>query len=127
MLIYVTILLTPSKNRATNDGIMDPSIPSSSGLPIPMDNNWEYLHGRVNPGADESLFLVESVDVKEAEREDLHRRNELLASDEHDKSEVEVLAARITPGMKILLLPGFLTVSYVSLRSHINYPLGLGH
>ena len=48
-----------------------------------MENDWEYLHGRVNPGTDESLLLVETLDVKELEREDLQRRNDLLRSEEH--------------------------------------------
>jgi hypothetical protein len=78
---------------------MEPSVPFSSGSAIVMDNDWEYLHGRLNPGQEESIFLVESVDVKEAEREDLHRRNDLLTSDD--------------PGMKMFLLPNFMTMPYV--------------
>jgi hypothetical protein len=92
---------------------MEPSVPFSSGSAFVMDNDWEYLHGRLNPGQEESIFLVESVDVKEAEREDLHRRNDLLTSDEQDKSAVEGPKASIDPGMKMFLLPNFMTMPYV--------------
>jgi hypothetical protein len=92
---------------------MEPSVPSSSGSAILMDNDWEYLHGRLNPGQEESIFLVESVDVKEAGREDLHRRNDLLTSGEQDKSAAEGPKAPIAPGMKMFLLPNFMTMSYI--------------
>jgi hypothetical protein len=113
LFIYPPCSLLLSGLLATNDGIMEPSVPSSSGSAIVMDNDWEYLHGRLNPGQDESVFLVESVDVKEAEREDLHRRNDLLTSDEQDKSAAEGSKAPIDQGMKMFLLSNFMTMPYV--------------
>jgi hypothetical protein len=59
---------------------------STSGLEIPLDNDWEYLHGRVDPGQDESLSLVESVAVPVPEITDLEQRNNLSSSKEKDES-----------------------------------------
>lgn len=35
-----------------------------------MDNTWEYVHGRVDPGLEESMNLVESVAAREPRRLD---------------------------------------------------------
>jgi hypothetical protein len=51
-----------------------------------MDNDWEYLHGRVDPGQDESLNLVESVVVEVPETADLEQRNTLSSPIEHGES-----------------------------------------
>ncbi len=59
---------------------------STSGINIPMDNDWEYLHGRVDPGQDENISLVASVAVTEPDRADLEQRNNLSASDEKNGS-----------------------------------------
>jgi hypothetical protein len=59
---------------------------STSALDPPMDNDWEYLHGRVDPGQDENLNLVESVPVRGPENADLEQRNNLSASKEHGES-----------------------------------------
>ncbi|TVY27158.1 hypothetical protein LHYA1_G005293 [Lachnellula hyalina] len=54
---------------------MDPTGSSTScegnipTLDIPMDNNHTYLHGRLDPGRDESLWGLESVEAREPERE----------------------------------------------------------
>jgi hypothetical protein len=59
---------------------------STSGLDPPMENNWEYLHGGVDPGQDESLKLVESVTVTRPEEADLEQRNNLSCSKEKGES-----------------------------------------
>lgn len=41
---------------------------SSSQLDPPLENNWEFLHGRVDPGPDASLALVDGIEAKEPER-----------------------------------------------------------
>ncbi len=51
-----------------------------------MDNDWEYLHGGVDPGQDENIRLVASVAVTGPEKADLEQRNNLSATNE--KSEV---------------------------------------
>jgi hypothetical protein len=51
-----------------------------------MDNDWEYLHGGVDPGQDENLTLVESVAVTGREEVDLEQRNNLSSSKENDES-----------------------------------------
>jgi hypothetical protein len=58
---------------------------STSGLDIPMDNDWEYLHGGIDPGQDESVALVESVAVAGPEKADL-QRNDLSALGEKSGS-----------------------------------------
>lgn len=35
---------------------------------IPMENNDTYLHGRVDPGNEESIHLVDAVSVKDSTR-----------------------------------------------------------
>lgn len=59
---------------------------SGSGLDIPMDNDWEYLHGGIDPGQDENIKLVESVPVTGPEEAELEQRNNLSLSTEKDSS-----------------------------------------
>jgi len=51
-----------------------------------MDNDWEYLHGRVDPGQDENLNLLESVEVEVPGDADLEQRNTLSSPEETDES-----------------------------------------
>jgi len=64
-----------------------PEIPdmasSSSEVPFPMDNDWEYLHGGINPGIEENYPLVESIPAKDPEKEVLREKNNLPSSDEN--------------------------------------------
>jgi len=59
---------------------------STSGLDISMDNDWEYLHGGVDPGQDESIALVEAVLVTGLEKVDLEQRNNLSTSSKKSDS-----------------------------------------
>lgn len=45
-----------------------------------MDNDYEWLHGRVDAGIDENLNLVEAVPVQMPETEELQQRNFLNVS-----------------------------------------------
>lgn len=36
----------------------------SSGMSFPMENDWEYRHGRVDPGRDENIRLLEPVHIE---------------------------------------------------------------
>ncbi len=59
---------------------------STLGLDPPMDNDWEYRHGRVAPGQDENLNLLESVSVTEPEEGELEQRNNLSHSKDKGES-----------------------------------------
>lgn len=50
---------------------------SSSTSNFPMENDWEYLHGRIDPGQEENFDLVDSVPVEQTESSKLQERNEL--------------------------------------------------
>ncbi len=83
---------------------------SSAETDYPMENDWEYLHGRINPGIEENLHLVESLDVKDPDTEILKHRNNLLA-DEEDGATDATSAASISTGIVahiflLSLLPG---------------------
>jgi hypothetical protein len=69
-----------------------------------MENDWEYLHGGVDPGQDENLNLVESVAVTGREEADLEHRNNLSSSKENGESSK---APQCLVGMP-LTHPGFL-------------------
>lgn len=68
-----------------------------------MDNDWEYLHGGVDPGQDENLNLVQSVAVTGPEEADLEQRNNLSSSKENGESSkasqslVDILASYPSP------------------------------
>jgi hypothetical protein len=47
-----------------------------------MDNDYQWLHGRVDAGIEENFNLVESVPVKIPAREELQQRNLINASRE---------------------------------------------
>ena len=53
---------------------------SSSGIDIPMVDDSKFLHGRVDPGLEESLLLVEAVPVKAPERGGSQNWNDPLSS-----------------------------------------------
>ncbi len=44
---------------------------------IQMENDWEYRHGRIDPGPDESIDLVESVPAGRGVQRAETRRNEV--------------------------------------------------
>jgi hypothetical protein len=57
-----------SKELGSGAGVDDLPIAIDSlmsDLDFPMDNNWEYMHGRVDPGVDESIHLVEGITVEQ--------------------------------------------------------------
>jgi hypothetical protein len=62
-----------------------------------MENDWEYRHGRVDPGQDENLNLLESVSVMGPEEGELEQRNNLSHS--KDKSESSNVPQRGLLGM----------------------------
>jgi hypothetical protein len=62
-----------------------------------MENDWEYRHGRVDPGQDENLNLLESVSVTGPEEGELEQRNNLSHS--KDKSESSNVPQRGLLGM----------------------------
>lgn len=62
---------------------------SSSGIDIPMVDDSKFLHGRVDPGLEESLALVEAVPVKAPERGASQSRNDPLSSQSRDCEKVE--------------------------------------
>ena len=70
---------------------------STSSLDPPMENDWEYRHGRVDPGQDENLNLLESVPVTGPEEGELEQRNNLSLS--KDKSESSNVPQRGLLGM----------------------------
>lgn len=47
-----------------------------------MDNDYQWLHGRVDAGVEENFNLVESVPVKIPAREELQQRNLINVSRE---------------------------------------------
>lgn len=53
----------------------------------PMENDWEYVHGRVDPGVDESIHLVEGVSAGEAVPQDWHQDMEPLRGKKRKSSE----------------------------------------
>ncbi|KUJ18728.1 uncharacterized protein LY89DRAFT_503558 [Mollisia scopiformis] len=55
---------------------------SSSEDPYPMDNDYEWLHGRVDAGIEDSINLVESVPVQMPAIEELQQRNLINVSRE---------------------------------------------
>jgi hypothetical protein len=59
---------------------------SSSEIHIPMVDDSKFLHGRVDPGLEESLLLVEAVPVKALERGESQNRNDRLSSVDNGKS-----------------------------------------
>jgi hypothetical protein len=71
---------------------------SPSGIDIPMDKDWEYLHGRVDPGQDENISLVASVAVTRPEKADLEQRNNLSAWNKKSGCG-KALHAHVPPGM----------------------------
>jgi hypothetical protein len=62
-----------------------------------MDNDWEYIHGRVDPGQDENINLVASVPVTGLEKADLEQRNNLSATNEKSEAD-KTPEARSLPG-----------------------------
>lgn len=48
----------------------------------PMDNDYQWLHGRVDAGNDENVHLVESVPVQLPAKEELQQRNLINVSRE---------------------------------------------
>lgn len=60
---------------------------TSSTVDYPMENDWEYVHGRVDPGVDESIHLVEGIAAEESSQEG--RYNSFLSSsDENEETSV---------------------------------------
>ncbi len=48
----------------------------STETDYPLENDWEYLHGRINPGVEENFDLVESIPRPQVEA--LRHRNNLM-------------------------------------------------
>ncbi|PMD12000.1 hypothetical protein NA56DRAFT_58259 [Hyaloscypha hepaticicola] len=82
---------------------------STSSLDPPMENDWEYRHGRVDPGQDENLNLLESVPVTGPEEGELEQRNNLsLSKDKSESSNVPqrgLLDIPVSNGSPLLRLP----------------------
>ncbi|KAF8852822.1 hypothetical protein BDZ45DRAFT_749210 [Acephala macrosclerotiorum] len=71
----------------------------SSGDQYPMDNDYEWLHGRVDAGIDENLNLVEALLVPMPETEELQQRNFLNVSREGTPFQRGLPSAYSLPGM----------------------------
>lgn len=65
-----------------------------------MENDYQWLHGRVDAGVEENFNLVESVPVKIPAREELEQRNLINVSREGTPLHSGVLSS--LPGMEIL-------------------------
>ncbi|KAE8449488.1 hypothetical protein EG329_008096 [Mollisiaceae sp. DMI_Dod_QoI] len=74
---------------------------SSADDQYPMDNDYEYLHGRVDPGIEENINLVESVPVQMPEREELEQRNFLNASREGTPFQNELPSRYSLPALAV--------------------------
>ncbi|KAL5327680.1 hypothetical protein ACEPPN_005381 [Leptodophora sp. 'Broadleaf-Isolate-01'] len=59
---------------------MDPTSSSSaaSQTSYPMENDYNYQHGRINPGVEENFDLIESIPVEKTQDEELQQRNDLM-------------------------------------------------
>jgi hypothetical protein len=64
-----------------------------------MENDWEYLHGRVNPGKEASLDLVESVDTKAPRRLEPQRQHTVLEDIEEDVSQDTISREKTLSGV----------------------------
>ncbi|KAL2061344.1 hypothetical protein VTL71DRAFT_7617 [Oculimacula yallundae] len=53
----------------------------------PMENSYNYLHGRINPGLEENFDLIESIEIEKQLDRELQQRNDLVGlSDDEDVS-----------------------------------------
>ncbi|TVY37485.1 hypothetical protein LOCC1_G006195 [Lachnellula occidentalis] len=85
---------------------------STPTLDIPMDNNHLYLHGRLDPGRDESLGALESVEAREPERE-------LPSVDDHSLSSTLADGIQSCPSTDAPLPPQTHQSSLVALPSEL--------
>jgi len=76
----------------------------TSVVDIPMDNYDLYLHGRLDPALDESVALVESVEVKGPERESSKMDYNLFSSSENGESSSAAIQPYRSTGMFDLML-----------------------
>jgi len=68
-----------------------------------MDNNHTYLHGRLDPGRDESLWGLESVEAREPERELPRVDDNSLLSTQNGKLSRETIQLCPLTGMSDLI------------------------
>lgn len=68
---------------------------SGSLADYPMENNYKYVHGRVDPGFDESIHLVEGIAVRKSLEEG--RRDFLTSSDVNQ--EATIARYKVSQGM----------------------------
>lgn len=75
---------------------------SSSAVEIPMDSTWEYVHGRIDPGLEESMNLVESVAAREPKRLNEQEKKVLTEMGNGDSSKI-VTSTDVSLGTLLLL------------------------
>ncbi|KAH7327204.1 F-box domain-containing protein [Rhexocercosporidium sp. MPI-PUGE-AT-0058] len=66
-------MASPSSSSSSSSSASTP--PPTS---YPMENDYNYQHGRINPGVEENFDLVESIPVEKPQDEKLQQRNDLM-------------------------------------------------
>jgi hypothetical protein len=77
---------------------------STPVVDMPMDNYDLYLHGRLDPALDESVALVESVEVRGPEKGVSKMDNDLFSSSENGKTSSAAIQSYPSTGMFTLML-----------------------